>query len=130
MINTTIHNLTNSWNEGNCTDPGGCLANASNGGACWNNRSLGVAWDMAEPTYRHEVYEDYKAGRAEADDDLVAQIERSRESVIVTDRGRPTLRIDPINRKRSVEEVFGHLRGKVRFIGDPNEPTADEWEDV
>lgn len=58
------------------------------------------------------------------------EIERSGEPVIVTDRGRPTLRIEPIRRKRSVEEVFGHLRGKVHFVGDPNEPTTGEWEDV
>lgn len=36
-----------------------------------------AAFDLPEPTYRHEVYEDYKAGRAETDDDLVTQIERS-----------------------------------------------------
>ena len=36
-------------------------------------------YDLPEPTYRHEVYEDYKAGRQEADDDLVAQIVRSRD---------------------------------------------------
>lgn len=36
-----------------------------------------AAFDLPEPTYRHEVYDDYKAGRAEAEDDLVAQIERS-----------------------------------------------------
>jgi hypothetical protein len=31
---------------------------------------------------------------------------------------------------RSVEEVFAHLRGKVYFVGDPNEPTAGEWEEL
>jgi antitoxin (DNA-binding transcriptional repressor) of toxin-antitoxin stability system len=56
------------------------------------------------------------------------EIERSGEPLIVTDRGKPTLRIEPIQRKRSVEEVFGHLRGKVHFTGDPDEPTAGEWE--
>jgi len=38
-----------------------------------------ACYDLPEPTYRHEVYEDYKAGRKEADDDLVAQIVRSRD---------------------------------------------------
>ena len=36
-----------------------------------------AAFDLPEPTYRHEVYDEYKAGRAEAEDDLVSQIERS-----------------------------------------------------
>lgn len=57
-------------------------------------------------------------------------IEESGEPVIVTDRGRPTLRIEPIARKGTVDEIFGHLRGKVRFIGDPNAPTTGEWEGV
>lgn len=58
------------------------------------------------------------------------EIERSGEPLIVTDRGKPTLKIEPLGRKRSVEEVFGHLRGKVYFVGDPDEPTAEEWEEL
>lgn len=38
-----------------------------------------AAYDLPEPTYRHEAYEDYKAGRAKADDELVAQMDRSRD---------------------------------------------------
>ena len=36
-----------------------------------------ACYDMAAPTYRHEAYKDYKAGRAKTDDALVAQIKRS-----------------------------------------------------
>jgi DNA polymerase-1 len=36
-----------------------------------------AAFDLPKPTYRHEVYEDYKAGRKETDSDLVDQIKRS-----------------------------------------------------
>ena len=36
-------------------------------------------YDLPQPTYRHEVYKDYKAGRAKADDELVAQMKRSRD---------------------------------------------------
>ncbi len=38
-----------------------------------------AAYDLPKPTYRHEVYEGYKAGRAKTDDDLALQIERSRD---------------------------------------------------
>jgi DNA polymerase-1 len=38
-----------------------------------------AAYDLPAPTYRHDVYKDYKAGRAKTDDELVAQIERSRD---------------------------------------------------
>ncbi len=38
-----------------------------------------ACYDLPEPTYRHEAYKDYKAGRSKTDDDLVKQIERSRD---------------------------------------------------
>lgn len=38
-----------------------------------------ACFDLPDPTYRHEVFKDYKAGRAKTDDSLVAQITRSRD---------------------------------------------------
>jgi DNA polymerase-1 len=38
-----------------------------------------ACYDLPQKTYRHEAYTDYKAGRAETDVDLAAQIERSRD---------------------------------------------------
>jgi len=38
-------------------------------------------FDLPQPTYRHEVFEGYKAGRPKADDALVVQLKRSRELV-------------------------------------------------
>lgn len=38
-----------------------------------------ACYDLPEPTYRHEAYKEYKAGRAKTDDALVAQINRSRD---------------------------------------------------
>ncbi len=38
-----------------------------------------ACFDLPEPTYRHEVFKEYKAGRAKTDDSLVAQIIRSRD---------------------------------------------------
>ena len=40
---------------------------------------LVACYDLPEPTYRHEVYEAYKAGRSKTDDDLITQINRSRD---------------------------------------------------
>ncbi len=37
-------------------------------------RFLAVAFDLAEPTFRHRAYTDYKANRPEAPEDLVVQI--------------------------------------------------------
>jgi len=38
-----------------------------------------AAYDLPKPTYRHEAYKDYKAGRKETDGELVTQIKRSRD---------------------------------------------------
>lgn len=40
---------------------------------------LAACYDLPEPTYRHEVFEAYKAGRPKIDDVLVTQIDRSRD---------------------------------------------------
>ncbi len=40
---------------------------------------IAACYDLPKPTYRHEVYKDYKAGRAKTDGDLVDQIKRSRD---------------------------------------------------
>ncbi len=38
-----------------------------------------ACYDLPGPTFRKEVYKDYKAGREKADDDLVSQMKRSRD---------------------------------------------------
>ena len=38
-----------------------------------------ACYDLPQPTYRHEAYKDYKAGRKKSDDELVEQIKLSRK---------------------------------------------------
>ncbi len=38
-----------------------------------------AAYDLPKPTFRHQVYDAYKGGRAKIEDDLVTQLESSRE---------------------------------------------------
>src|SRR3989344_307717 len=40
---------------------------------------LVACFDLPGPTHRHEVYEEYKAGRAKIDDNLVLQLERAKD---------------------------------------------------
>lgn len=40
---------------------------------------LAACFDLPQPTYRHEVYEEYKAGRPKADTALIHQLERSKD---------------------------------------------------
>ena len=61
---------------------------------------------------------------------IFREIESSGEELVVTDRNRAVLRIQPIARKRTVEEVFGNVSGKVVYHEDVSTPTADEWREA
>lgn len=58
------------------------------------------------------------------------EIEESGEELIVTDRGRAVLRIQPIAHKKTVEEVFADVKGEVIYYEDINAPTIEEWGDA
>lgn len=58
------------------------------------------------------------------------QIEVSGEELIVTDRGKPVLKIIPIQHAASVADVFGDIQGKVAYIEDINTPSLAEWENA
>jgi prevent-host-death family protein len=59
------------------------------------------------------------------------RVERSGKEIIVTDHNIPVLKITPLNkRQRTVEEVFGKPRKKVKYFADLTEPTEDEWSEV
>jgi len=61
---------------------------------------------------------------------IFRELEESGGELIVTDRDRPVLRVLPFQKKRGVDELFSAWRGQSTFIGDPDEPTTDEWEDA
>jgi len=43
---------------------------------------VAVAWDVKGKTFRHKMYEEYKAGRAKTDQELIDQIDRTKEVVM------------------------------------------------
>lgn len=47
--------------------------------ADFNPDYIVACYDLPGPTYRHEVYESYKAGRKKTDEPLVKQLERSKD---------------------------------------------------
>ncbi|RJQ54752.1 MAG: type II toxin-antitoxin system Phd/YefM family antitoxin [Desulfobacteraceae bacterium] len=61
---------------------------------------------------------------------IFRDIEKSGEELIVTDNNKPVLRIQPIRKTRSVEEIFGSLQGKVVYHEDINAPTSEEWPEI
>ncbi|MDZ7724491.1 MAG: type II toxin-antitoxin system Phd/YefM family antitoxin [candidate division KSB1 bacterium] len=58
------------------------------------------------------------------------KIEETGEPVIVTSHNKPVLKIEPIQKKQRISDVFGEYWGKVRIDEDVMQPETDEWEEV
>ncbi len=63
-------------------------------------------------------------------DEYFRYVESSGEEIIVTDNGKPSVRICQIKKSDSVEELFREYRGKITVTGDILGPTDAEWEIV
>jgi len=57
------------------------------------------------------------------------RVEETGEELVVTDNGRPVIRVVPIRRTRDAADLFGDVRGRAVYNGDILEPTSDEWPD-
>jgi prevent-host-death family protein len=58
--------------------------------------------------------------------EYLRQVEQSGEGIVITDRGRPVVRVEPYS---SGDEVLALLRGVIVRYQDPTEPVAvEDWE--
>jgi prevent-host-death family protein len=57
-------------------------------------------------------------------------VEAEGEEIIVTDRGKPVVKISQYAKKPSTEELFGQMRGKATYFEDLTTPTTEEWGDL
>lgn len=55
------------------------------------------------------------------------QVEQTGEALVVTSDGVPVLKIVPFSEQRSVEAVFGDVRGTLAWKGKLDAPTSSEW---
>jgi len=69
-----------------------------------------AAYDLPKPTFRHHAYDQYKAGRVAADDDLIKQLITSRE--VFGALGIPVLDAEGFE----ADDVIGTLVGKLKGI--------------
>jgi antitoxin (DNA-binding transcriptional repressor) of toxin-antitoxin stability system len=58
------------------------------------------------------------------------RVEDEGEELIVTHNQVPVLKVVPLRTKKTAEEAFGDVRGKVKLEADLTEPTTDEWPEV
>ncbi len=62
--------------------------------------------------------------------EFLRNVEESGEPVIVTSYGVPVARITRIAATETVSALFADVRGALKFKGNPNAPTLDEWTDA
>ncbi len=62
--------------------------------------------------------------------EVFRQIEASGDELIVTDQGKPVLKIIPIKQKKTVAELFENVQNQVAYLEDINTPTLSEWDNV
>lgn len=54
-------------------------------------------------------------------------IQKSGESLIVTDNNEPVIKITPLKPRRSPDEVFKDVSGKIRYFAPLTQNSSDEW---
>lgn len=57
-------------------------------------------------------------------------VESEGEEIVVTDRGKPVVKISKYPQPLSTEELFGEMRGKVKYFEDLTTPTTEEWDQL
>ncbi|MGD1867476.1 MAG: type II toxin-antitoxin system Phd/YefM family antitoxin [Phormidesmis sp.] len=62
--------------------------------------------------------------------ELLRFVESEGEEIVVTDRGKPVVKIMRYTNTLSTTELFGQMRGNVRYFEDLTAPTTDEWEET
>lgn len=59
--------------------------------------------------------------------EYLRQVEETGEELVVTDRGRPVVKVVPFRTRTTAAEVFGDVRGRVVYREDILAPTTEEW---
>ena len=62
--------------------------------------------------------------------ELLRYVESEGEELIVTDRGKPVIKISRYYDAPTTEELFRQMRGRVKYSEDLTTPTTEEWGEV
>ena len=58
------------------------------------------------------------------------RVEETGEELVVTDKGRPVVKIVPIRVRTPARETFADVRGHVVYHEDVRAPTTGEWSET
>ncbi len=59
--------------------------------------------------------------------EYLRRVEETGEELIVTDNGRPVVKVIAIRTRTSAADAFGDVRGRVVYREDILAPTTDDW---
>jgi prevent-host-death family protein len=61
---------------------------------------------------------------------VMDEVQSKRQAVLITKRGKPVAKLVPV--KRTKDDIFGFLKGKIKVTGDVVSPalTPEEWGDL
>ena len=62
--------------------------------------------------------------------EIFRDLEESGDELVVTNNGKPVLKIVPLKEKGNVTEMFNGIQGKVTYLEDINSPTHQEWSET
>lgn len=57
-------------------------------------------------------------------------VESQEQELIITDHGKPVLKITKYTTSPTTDELFSPMRGKVRYFEDTTTPTTEEWGEI
>jgi antitoxin (DNA-binding transcriptional repressor) of toxin-antitoxin stability system len=57
-------------------------------------------------------------------------VESQDQEIIITDYGKPVLKITKYITSPTTDELFSSMRGKVQYFEDLTTPTTDEWNEI
>ena len=58
------------------------------------------------------------------------RVESKDTEIIVTDRGKPVVKISKYYEAPPTQELFAEFRGKIKYLEDPTTSTTEEWREV
>jgi prevent-host-death family protein len=61
---------------------------------------------------------------------VMDEVQAKREAIVITKRGKPVVKIVPVDQKK--DEIYGFYKGKGKITGDIVSPilTPEEWGDL
>ena len=62
--------------------------------------------------------------------EYIQRVADTGQEIVITDNGRPVVKVTAIPARTSADELFADVRGRVVYHDDIFAPTTDEWPGV